>query len=650
MAQPKPCRTRESRTYQIVHGNSPSDIPSLDDASLTKEDSDIQTPYNAQDPHGTLCVDARNGFNELNRKAMLWSVRHLWADGARFAFNCYRHAAQLIVRRDHGDCHILLSREGVTQGDPLSMFLYGLTLVPLAKFLRAQVPTVIQPWYADDCAMAGSVSNITTAMRLLLHYGPSRGYFPEPSKSILICRKEDRAVAREMLAEFDFKYSDGARYIGGFIGSEDALNEWIQPKIDAWTAGVRTLAKVAKRFPQTAYAGLTKSLQTEWTYLQRVVPNIAAKFQQVEDAIAQDFLPALFDSEPPDRDITQLPVRLAGLGVPDPWLHAQRHFKTSQAMTEPICFSLGKGTTLNATEYCTTSIRILQDHKAVQAVDMEAMLEPILATASPMTKRRMARTRETGAWLTATPSKDYGTALSCVEFRDSLRIRHGLTPLGLPSFCDGCTNTPFTVGHAFQCKKGGLVRSRHEEVAAEWHQLCSLALTPSAVSDEPSINPCQSQEGQDTESAPELRGDVAVHGFWSRGTTAIFDIRVTDTDAATYKHRDPKKVLSSQEMEKKKKYGAACHETHMHFTPLVYSVDGMEGEELTAARKRLASRLAAKWKRQYSQVCGFVRSRLAFTLVRAASRCLRGTRDPQRTRYSLDWAPSAGMRLYAQLF
>ena len=111
--------------------------------------------YDLMNPHGTLCIDARNGFNELNRKAMLWTVRHLWASGARFAFNCYRHAAQLVVRQTDSECTILHSREGVTQGDPLSMVLYGLAMVPLSKFLRKEVPSVIQPWYADDCAMAG---------------------------------------------------------------------------------------------------------------------------------------------------------------------------------------------------------------------------------------------------------------------------------------------------------------------------------------------------------------------------------------------------------------------------------------------------------------------------------------------------------------
>ena len=39
------------------------------------------------DPSGTTLVDTRNGFNKLSRLAMLWTVRHRWPAGARFAFN-----------------------------------------------------------------------------------------------------------------------------------------------------------------------------------------------------------------------------------------------------------------------------------------------------------------------------------------------------------------------------------------------------------------------------------------------------------------------------------------------------------------------------------------------------------------------------------
>ena len=40
---------------------------------------------------GTPLVDDRNGFNELSRLAMLWTVWHCWPSGTRFVFNCYRH-------------------------------------------------------------------------------------------------------------------------------------------------------------------------------------------------------------------------------------------------------------------------------------------------------------------------------------------------------------------------------------------------------------------------------------------------------------------------------------------------------------------------------------------------------------------------------
>jgi len=44
--------------------------------------------------------------------------------------------------------------------------------------------------------------------------------------------------------------------------------QWLQPQIQQWVKGVERLAQVAPRYPQTAYAGLTKSLQLEWQYLQ----------------------------------------------------------------------------------------------------------------------------------------------------------------------------------------------------------------------------------------------------------------------------------------------------------------------------------------------------------------------------------------------
>ena len=72
----------------------------------------------------------------------------------------------------------------MTQGDPLSMILYGLALAPLAQEIREAVPDAMQTWYADDCGMAGETGPVAEGMRLLERLGPARGYFPEPAKSI----------------------------------------------------------------------------------------------------------------------------------------------------------------------------------------------------------------------------------------------------------------------------------------------------------------------------------------------------------------------------------------------------------------------------------------------------------------------------------
>ena len=49
------------------------------------------------DPCSRALVDSRNGFNELVCLEILWNVRHIWTEGVRSMFNCYKHLAQLIL-------------------------------------------------------------------------------------------------------------------------------------------------------------------------------------------------------------------------------------------------------------------------------------------------------------------------------------------------------------------------------------------------------------------------------------------------------------------------------------------------------------------------------------------------------------------------
>ena len=534
------------------------------------------------------------------------------------------------------------------------MLLYGTALLPLVERIRHEVPAATQPWYADDAALSGPCSDVAKAMALMEKLGPARGYYPEPAKSIVICRDSQTDAAKAHFSDFQFEYCDGHRHVGGFIGTEAAKAEWLDKKIQDWVYGVERLARAAVRFPQTAYAGLAKSLQSEWQYLQRVIPDAGPAFAPVEQALREKFLPALMKEAAGDytdelREYSALPVRQAGIGVPNPVDTAATCYATSVASTAQLTASLCDGTDLDVDAY-------LREAKAARSAMMatrdtlgEGKLSQLLGGASARTKRRVNRAKRTGVWLTAMPETLNGTDLSAEEFRDSLRLRYGLPPRTLPSKCDGCSQ-PFSVEHALSCKTGGLVTLRHNDVAYEWHQLCAKALTPSAVTDEPLIHSGrdiqQRANGHGNEVPPESRGDVSAHGFWKRGTTAIFDVRITDTDAPTYRNQDPVKVLALHEKLKKDKYLEKCLERRRQFTPLVFSVDGLRGKETDAAAKRLASLLAAKWNRAYSDVCNYVRSRLAIALVRSTSMCLRGARDPTARATQPTWENGAGFALY----
>ena len=99
---------------------------------------------------------------------------------------------------------------------------------------------------------------------------------------------------------------------------------------------------------------------------------------------------------------------------------------------------------------------------------------------------RLKRKRKSGRWLTAIPDSLNGTELSRDEFCDNLRLRYSLIPMHQQERCDGCGER-FTVGHALDCKCGGLVVWRHNDVTHTFGGMMKSALGQGAVSYEPLV-------------------------------------------------------------------------------------------------------------------------------------------------------------------
>ena len=79
----------------------------------------------------------------------------------QFIFNCNSRWATLVVRnREEGSGHLLHSKEGLTQGYPLSMIEYGIGFLPLIRELRSAHLRVTKPWYADDAGAGGTFQQV----------------------------------------------------------------------------------------------------------------------------------------------------------------------------------------------------------------------------------------------------------------------------------------------------------------------------------------------------------------------------------------------------------------------------------------------------------------------------------------------------------
>ena len=79
---------------------------------------------------------------------------------------------------------------------------------------------------------------------------------------------------------------------------------------------------------------------------------------------------------------------------------------------------------------------------------------------------------------------------------------------------------------------------------------------------------------------------------------------------------------------------------------MFYSADVIPGAEALAAQKRLAALLSYKLKREYSEMCGFLRARMSLSILRSNSLLLRVPRNKGvRISQQLDLMDGAVMAL-----
>ena len=233
-----------------------------------------------------------------------------------------------------------------------------------------------------------------------------------------------------------------------------------------------------------------------------------------------------------------------------------------------------------------------RQHQALKTASVKSRMESIDSTLPSDLLRSVNQSRDKGAssWLTTVPLVDQGLVLNKQEFRDSLRLRYNMPLSDLPSKC--VCGEKYTVCHALSCKKGGFVAQRHDGVRNLLTSLIGKVCTNVEV--EPQLQPLDNERFnlRTAVTSPEARLDFKAGGFWSRGVTAFFDVRVTHVNSKCNQGKATSTNFKEQEEEKKWKYQQRVLDVEMgSFTPLVFGTNGGMGADCNCFLKRLAEKL-----------------------------------------------------------
>ena len=180
----------------------------------------------------------------------------------------------------------------------------------------------------------------------------------------------------------------------------------------------------------------------------------------------------------------------------------------------------------------------------------------------PLAQRTLSRIVKGNAsgWLTVLPLRQEGYDLTSTQFRDQLAIQYGHEPSHLPSHCDGC-GASFTLQHALNCPKGGLIKRGHNDIRDHDAKLADLAW--GGVTVEPVLVPAD-----DRNSRPALQADWSARGVWEGNRVALFDNRIVDANAPSYQRLSWDATARKAAEAKRKKYAQASEDLRSSFTPL----------------------------------------------------------------------------------
>ena len=281
----------------------------------------LKSMYNDENNVAVLLVDASNAFTSLNREVFLHNISYICPTISAFIKNYYNSPSRLVIIGGKK----LKSNEGTTQGDPVSMAIYGIGVTPLISMLIDIVVTSTESQvgvlaYADDF--------------------PKFGYYPESTKTWLVVKPYISQRTNKIFSGTKIKTtSEGHRHLTGIFGAEEFKDTYMGEKSMEWINQLEVLSKIAVVEPQTAHCAFVGGFKYKVTYTMRTVPDIRKHLEKLDQAVDAKFIPTLTDGHfcnEMERKLLSLPVKYGGMGIVTFCDIAENEYNNSRAVTASL--------------------------------------------------------------------------------------------------------------------------------------------------------------------------------------------------------------------------------------------------------------------------------------------------------------------------